>query len=76
MDTHYRKCLDEKIPALDDKTPRQCVKSKAGRKKVVEWLKYLENQEHRRASSKNMPPYDSSWMWQELGLEREDSPSR
>ena len=74
LDTHYRKCLDEKIPALDDKTPRQCVKSKAGRKKVIEWLKYLENQEQRRANKKNMAPYDSSWMWQELGIEREDTP--
>ena len=74
LDTHYRKCLDEKIPTLDDKTPRQCVKSKAGRKKVIEWLKYMENQEQRRANKKNMAPYDSSWMWQELGIEREDTP--
>jgi len=74
LDTHYRKCLDEKIPALDDKTPRQCVKNKAGRKKVIEWLKYLENQEQRRANKKNMAPYDSSWMWQELKIEREDTP--
>ena len=74
LDTHYRKCLDDKIPALDNKTPRQCVKSKAGRKKVIEWLKYAENQEQRRASSKNMEPYDFSWMWRELGIRREETP--
>lgn len=74
LDSHYRQCLDDKIPALDNKTPRQCVKNKAGRKKVIEWLKYLENQEQRRAGKENNPLYDFSWMWQELGIEREDTP--
>jgi len=71
LDQHYRQCLDESIPMLGDKTPRQCAKSKAGREKVVEWLKYLENNELRRASGQGQEPYDSSWMWDELKLIRE-----
>ena len=51
LDQHYRQCLDESIPALDNKTPRQCARSKKGREKVIEWLKHLENNELRRAAT-------------------------
>ena len=68
LDQHYRQCLDEPIPMLGDKTPRQCAKSKAGREQVIEWLKYLENNELRRAAGQGQAPYDSSWMWEELKL--------
>jgi hypothetical protein len=70
MDRHYRGCLDERIPALGNKTPRQCVRSKAGRAKVVAWLKYLENAELHRAGAhpQGTRPYDFTWMWEELKL--------
>jgi hypothetical protein len=68
LDQHYRQCLDEPIPALDNKTPRQCARSKQGREKVIEWLKHLENSELRRAASQGQEPYDSNWMWDELKL--------
>lgn len=68
MEQHYRQCLDEPIPALDNKTPRQCARSKKGREKVIEWLKYLENNEQRRATREGQEPYDSGWMWDELKL--------
>jgi len=68
LDQHYRQCLDEPIPALENKTPRQCARSKKGRPKVIEWLKHLENNELRRAASQEQDPYDSSWMWDELKL--------
>jgi hypothetical protein len=70
LDQHYRKALDEPIPALDNKTPRQCIKTKNGKKKVIAWLKYLENHEYRKASKSDGTPYDFSWMWNELGLEK------
>jgi hypothetical protein len=68
LDQHYRQSLDEPIPALDNKTPRQCTRSKKGREKVIEWLKHLENNELRRATSQGQTPYDSRWMWDELKL--------
>jgi hypothetical protein len=70
MERHYRDCLDERIPALGNKTPRQCIRSKAGRAKVVAWLKYLENAELHRAGAdaQGAPPYDFTWMWEELRL--------
>ena len=51
---------------LGGKSPRQAVRSKAGRQKVVEWLKYLENQTAHRAADDGMPAYDFGWMWEEL----------
>ncbi len=68
LDQHYRRVLDESVPALDDKTPRQCVRSKHGREKVIEWLKLLQNNELRRAAGQGQQPYDSRWMWDELKL--------
>ena len=68
LDQHYRRCLDESIPALGNKTPRQCSRSKQGRKKLIEWLKHLENNELRRAARAGQKPYDSRWMWDELKL--------
>jgi len=68
LDQHYHRCLDEPVPMLDNKTPRQCARSKKGREKVIDWLKYLENNEQRRAARQGQVPYDSSWMWDELNL--------
>jgi hypothetical protein len=70
LDQHYRRVLDERIPALDNKTPRQCARSRKGRERVVEWLKHLENSELHRAASEGQAPYDSRWMWAELKLTR------
>jgi len=61
MDRHYRRVLRERIPMLDDKTPRMALRTKSGRKKVIEWLKVIEN-------SAQAQGYDASWMWAELGL--------
>ena len=70
MDQHYRRTLDEPIPVLGNKTPRQCARSKKGREKVIEWLKHLENNELHRAADQDQAPYDCRWMWEELKLTR------
>lgn len=51
LDQHYRRVLDEPVPALGDKTPCQYVRSKKDREMVSEWLKLLENSEQRRDGS-------------------------
>lgn len=71
LDDHYRRTLDDPLPILDDKTPRHAVKTKKGRRLVIEWLKYLENSECRRATGESQAPYDMTWMWRELKLEGE-----
>jgi hypothetical protein len=71
LDRHYRETLDEPIPALNNKTPRQAAKTKNGRKQVIEWLKYMENISVNQAGSNEpMATYDFTWMWEELGIER------
>jgi hypothetical protein len=68
LDEHYRSTLDQAVPMLDDKTPRQAARTKKGREAVVGWLKYLENNERRRAARSGEPTYDFLWMWVELGV--------
>lgn len=68
LDKHYRETLDAPIPALGGKSPRQAVRTAAGRDKVIDWLKMLEN----RSAGHGEGPiaeYDFGWMWSELGLE-------
>ena len=69
LERHYRLVLDEPVPALGDITPRQAVKTAAGRKKVAGWLKGIENTTARaQGSGSAMAAYDFRWMWDELGL--------
>lgn len=68
LDKHYRETLDAPIPALGGKSPRQAVRTSAGREKVIDWLKMLEN----RSAGHGEGPiaeYDFGWMWVELGLQ-------
>jgi hypothetical protein len=44
------------------------MKSAEGREKVVTWLKRLENHVAGRKPSEPMASYDTTWLWQELGL--------
>ncbi|AML51933.1 hypothetical protein [Falsihalocynthiibacter arcticus] len=68
MDQHYRETLDAPIPALGGKSPNQAVRSKAGRAKVVDWLKKLENNSAKHRNDA-IEEYDFGWMWAELGLQ-------
>lgn len=69
MDRQYRETLDQPVGMLDNHTPRQAVKSVAGRQKVAEWLKYLENQSAKQPNSADhMATYSFEWMWHELGV--------
>ncbi|NRQ15285.1 hypothetical protein BHMPCIPO_02533 [Ensifer sesbaniae] len=42
LDKQYRATLDEPVGMLGDISPRAAARTKAGRQKVAEWLKYLE----------------------------------
>jgi hypothetical protein len=68
LSTHYRKWLDDKLPILGGKTPREAARDFAGRERLVALLKDLENMEARRARETGVG-YDASWLWRELGIE-------
>ncbi len=69
LDREYANALDEPVPMLGDKTPRVLARTRAGRAKVAEWLKFLENGTAKaRGSGDPMASYDFTWMWAELGM--------
>lgn len=61
----YRNWPDERIPALDGKTPREAVKDKSSRKKVVNPLKMLESSHASHGDQIDFLP-----LWKDLGLKR------
>ncbi|MCX2698718.1 hypothetical protein OPR82_18510 [Brucella sp. YY2X] len=69
LDRKYRETLDQPVPMLGNITPRQAAKTAAGRKKLVEWLKYLENQiAVRHQHTDPMATYSFEWIWRELNI--------
>lgn len=69
---HYREWLDLPVPALNDLTPRAASKNPTMRPRLIELLKGLDGA-YQRALEAGAPAYDSSWMWDELGL-ADDAP--
>lgn len=66
-DRHYRGWLDESIPALSGRTPREAAKSKAMRARLIALIKDMQASSE-RARLAGRPAYDFSWMWKELDL--------
>ena len=69
-DRHYRKWVDESIPALDGASPRQARIEPRLRPQLVDLLHGLDNLYH-RAIARGEYGYDPTWMWRELHLEDE-----
>jgi hypothetical protein len=67
MQRHIESWVDERLPALNGKTPRQAVKTKAGRDKVIAMLKDQENSMQRQPGAALV---DFSRVYRELGLPR------
>jgi hypothetical protein len=71
IDKHYRETLDQKVGMLDNITPREAAETPKGRKKLVKWLKFLENRSGQHLNDEDpMATYDFSWIWAELGIEK------
>jgi hypothetical protein len=68
LDQHYAKALGEKIPMLGDTTPLEAATTPEGRARLVEWLKYLENQSAAHPAGDPMAGYDLTWLWEKLGV--------
>jgi len=70
MQNHYEKWFSDRIPALDNKTPMEAIKTEQGKQKVLDLLKLYENGEERN-KREGRPYYDLSWVWAKLGIEKE-----
>src|SRR5271157_2533533 len=55
---------------------RKAVKTAKGWKKVIAWLKMLENQSAQQRPEDPMGAYDFTWLWRELGVGDETIQSR
>lgn len=70
LDKQYRATLDEPVGMLGDISPRAAARTKTGRQKVAEWLKYLEMRSSSGLNPQDsMATYDFSWVWKELHVE-------
>ena len=69
LDAIHMKWADEKVPALDHKTPRQMVKTKKGRARVANMLNDFEHRTSRLGDSGHA--FDYNKLRRELGLEEE-----
>ena len=67
----YRNWHNEPIPALGNKTPKQAMRSKAGRRDVVQLLKSYETQDERRAEEEGRPSIDYGFLWEKVAISRE-----
>lgn len=70
---HYRSWLDEAIPMLDGKTPRQAARSPRMQERLAGMLRDLESQ-YLGALRDGQPAYDPTWMWRELGMQHHGGP--
>lgn len=70
MDQHYLETLNQPVGMLGNLTPREAAESAKGRKKLAEWLKFIENRSGQHPNDEvPMATYDFSWIWAELGIE-------
>ncbi len=67
---HYATWPDDPLPALGGKTARQAVKTKAGRKAVLDLIRDFEHSEAREAKA-GQPAFDFRPMRRTLGLEED-----
>jgi hypothetical protein len=66
---HYRKWVDQPIPALGNRTPRHAARLKSMRPKLVALLKGMETMSARNRREGRFA-YDFGWIWAEVGLKR------
>ncbi|MBN2645936.1 MAG: DUF2384 domain-containing protein [Desulfuromonadaceae bacterium] len=66
----YANWINEKIPALNNKTPRQAIRSAKGRQAVIELLESYEHLEAHRARREGGRAFDFGFLWDQLGLPR------
>jgi hypothetical protein len=69
---HYRHWLDEPVPALGGKTPRQAARSRRGLQQVDLLLRTMENNEQRVPDH---APFDFGPLRRELGLDGDTQPT-
>ena len=68
----YTNWADEPIPLLDNKSPRQASQTRAGLERVKGLLLTYEADERRQATEQGRPEISFAFLWDALGLERDN----
>lgn len=68
---HYENWPETPLPALGGKSPLKAVKTKKGRKEVIELLKSIEQLEQGRTTETGGDSLDVRFLWDRLGIDRE-----
>ena len=68
---HYETWPEIPLPALEGKSALEAVKNKRLRPAVIELLKSIDQLEARRIQQLGGEPFDVTFLWKRLGLERE-----
>ncbi len=71
LERHYRRWIDEALPALGDLSPRTVAADPLRRPDVAALL--IEAEERTRASSWPMSAFEFDFLWEELGLDRDEA---
>jgi hypothetical protein len=72
LDDRWRRWLSEPVPALGGRTPERAARLASQRDKVIGLLKEFENAEARHPALRSQP-YDFTWLWRELGIDRSEA---
>jgi hypothetical protein len=67
----FRDWADNAILALDNQSPREALRTRAGREKVIELLKQYESYELRRALLESRQPIDFGFLRKMVGIDGE-----
>ncbi|MCX5748067.1 MAG: SEC-C metal-binding domain-containing protein [Proteobacteria bacterium] len=70
---HYRRWVDEPVPALDGATPREASRDPKLRAALLDLVQGLVSM-YQKALRDKQPAYDPSWMWAELALVDSEAP--
>lgn len=66
----YEKWVDQPIPMLEGKTPRQACSTAAGRERVRGLLNMYESNELRLAKTDGRRPASFKFLWQQVGMKK------
>ena len=72
LEGHYRNWAENPIPALDGRTPREAVETPEGRAAVIGLLKLYEQGEARSARKEGREPASLQFLWDSVGLDRDE----
>jgi hypothetical protein len=67
---HYANWVDEIIPALGGRTPRQAITTPAGLERVKGLLREYEESERQQSAAQGRPAVSYQFLWDALGISR------